>query len=459
MNTKFEYVKEPSKESLQLEAGRLQPGLWMTHDPAAYYDADSDMYYIYSTGALGKRSKDLIHYENIGKVVPEVPKEAREWTNSDDIWAPDIVKVGKEYRLYCSNSSWGVQRSCIFLAVSDSPAGPFVPRGIVLKTDACLPVNGIDANIITDAKTGQMYMLYGSFWGGCYVLPLDASTGLAKNAAAREWKQDSDGTLSHSLEEIVGTPVAARPAWQSGAIEGPYMIYHPGHDYYYLFVSYGSLKSDYNIRVGRSKSILGPFVDAMGRNLIATEDAANDVGELLMAGYQWNDGVAYMAPGHNSVLCDRNGDYFLVTHIREKNYTEEMMEPSTMQVRKMYFSSDGWPYVAPEIYAKDKETSLDQASLIGFYERIDFHCTLPQGISVATPMRLGPDGYYEHCSIQGSWSYDATQQLLTIRYGAHREECHVSEVFDRERECDAIGICGRSQDGIHFWAKRIEGTK
>ena len=40
---------------------------------------------------------------------------------SEDIWAPDIVKVGKEYRLYCSNSSWGVRQSCIFLAVADRP--------------------------------------------------------------------------------------------------------------------------------------------------------------------------------------------------------------------------------------------------------------------------------------------------------------------------------------------------
>ncbi len=59
--------------------------------------------------------------------------ESVEWTGSEDIWAPDIVKVGKEYRLYCSNSSWGVRQSCIFLAVADRPEGPFEPKGVCLK--------------------------------------------------------------------------------------------------------------------------------------------------------------------------------------------------------------------------------------------------------------------------------------------------------------------------------------
>lgn len=98
----------------------------MTHDPAIFRDPESGNYYIYSTGALCRRSADLLHWENLGKVVSAPPEEAAAWTGSHDIWAPDIVKVGSEYRLYCSNSSWGVRQSCIFLAVSDKPEGPFL---------------------------------------------------------------------------------------------------------------------------------------------------------------------------------------------------------------------------------------------------------------------------------------------------------------------------------------------
>ena len=81
----------------------------MIHDPAIFYDEVSGNYYTYSTGAICQKSKDLVHWQEIGKVVERPPQESVEWTGSEDIWAPDIVKVGKEYRLYCSNSSWGVR--------------------------------------------------------------------------------------------------------------------------------------------------------------------------------------------------------------------------------------------------------------------------------------------------------------------------------------------------------------
>ena len=127
----------------------------MIHDPAIFYDEVSGNYYTYSTGAICQKSKDLVHWQEIGKVVERPPQESVEWTGSEDIWAPDIVKVGKEYRLYCSNSSWGVRQSCIFLAVADCPEGPFEPKGCVLKTTEKFPqsvTNAIDANIIEDAK-------------------------------------------------------------------------------------------------------------------------------------------------------------------------------------------------------------------------------------------------------------------------------------------------------------------
>ena len=427
----------------------------MIHDPAAFYDEATGNYYIYSTGAIGQVSKDLVHFTPLGQVVPKVPPEAKEWTKSDDIWAPDIVKVGDEYRLYCSNSSWGVQRSCIFLAVSHKAEGPFEPRGIVLKTDDCLPVNAIDANIITDVDTGEMYMLYGSFWGGAHVLPLDPKTGLAKSEASANWTLDEKtNTLSHPVEDIIGTCVARRPSWMSGALEGPYMIYHPKYQYYYLFVSYGSLKSDYQIRVGRSKSITGPFVDWAGRGLTDLSDGRNQYGNLIMAGYQWNDGVPYMAPGHNSVLRDANGEYYVVAHIRKKDYSAEMMEPSQMQLRKLFFSEDGWPYTAPQPYRGELQTQISEEELIGFYERVDLVPTLPQGISTATPMRLGSDGYYEHCSIQGSWNL-LDKQRIAITYGPHREEVRFLRIYDTEREVETIGLCGISEDGICFWAKKV----
>lgn len=425
---------EPGKPDGKNErATQKELGLWYAHDPAIFKDEKTGYYYTYCTGAVCRRSEDLIHWELVGKVVDEPPKESSDWVGGTDIWAPDIVKVGDEYRLYCSNSTWGVRQSCIFLVVSNHPEGPFEPRGCVLKTTDEMPVNAIDANIITDVKTGDMYMVYGSFWGGCHILKLDPATGLA-------------------VENGIGQCVARRPGWMSAAIEGPYIIYNTEMEYYYLFVSYGSLKSDYQVRVGRSKKVTGPYLDYRGRDMTDVTDTENEVGLLLMAGYGWNDGTAYMAPGHNSVLHDSDDNWYIVCHIREKNFTGQG-EPSTMQVRKIFWSTDGWPMVSAQPYAGEQEQSIQESDLIGFYERITFANELPQGIRTAVPMKLGPGGYYENCSIQGKWKME--RDILKIEYGPHKEEARVSVVWDAQRKCPTIAIAGISNRGINFWAKRI----
>ena len=407
-------------------------GLWHIHDPAIFKDDITGRYYIYCTGAGCHSSDDLINWERVGKVVASPPEEASLWTGSKDIWAPDIVKINGEYRLYCSNSTWGVRQSCIFLAVSDNPEGPFIPRGCVLKTTGKMPVNAIDANIVTDHKTGDMYMLYGSFWGGCHMLLLDKKTGLA-------------------AEKGIGTCVARRPEWMSAAIEGPYIIYNPGTEYYYLFVSYGSLKSDYNVRVARSRNITGPYKDFNDVDMTDISDNDNSTGLLIHCGYRWNDGTAYMAPGHNSVLHDTDGSWYIICHIREHNFTGKP-EPSRMQIRKIYWMDNGWPVLGAGPYAGEKEQDIPENELYGFYERITLKPELPQGITCSVPMKLDKNGYYESCSIQGKWKYQ--NQKLHIEYGNHKETAHVYVAWDSERKCPAIAISGISADGLAFMAKK-----
>lgn len=422
---------EPPKP-LHLTKDRDLAGLWMTHDPAIFRDPGSGNYYIYSTGALCRRSADLLHWENLGKVVSDPPEESVSWTKSHDIWAPDIVKVGPEYRLYCSNSSWGVRQSCIFLAVSDTPEGPFVPRGCVLKTSDALPVNGIDANIIEDARTGKQYLLYGSFWGGCHILLLDRETGLA-------------------AEDGIGICLAKRPAWTDCAIEGPYMIYVPETDYYYLFVSYGSLKSDYNIRIGRSRKITGPFLDYHGRDMTDLTDEDNTVGLMISCGYRWFDGTPYMAPGHNSVLCDDTG-MFLVSHIREMNFTEEP-EPSTLQIRRLYLTPDAWLTAAAQPYAGETLQPLTEEDLAGHYERIALTPSVPQGIQCAHPVHLMESGRMECCSVIGSWHMTGEHTLL-IHYGNTTETLTASPAWDKELDRPTLMLSGLSDRGVCTWYKR-----
>lgn len=423
---------EPPKPE-HLTRNRDLPGLWMTHDPAVFRDPVSRNYYVYSTGAVCKRSNDLIHWESLGKIVSDPPEESVAWTKSHDIWAPDLVKVGSEYRLYCSNSSWGVRQSCIFLAVSDTPEGPFIPRGCVLKTSDALPVNAIDANIIEDTVSGKQYLLYGSFWGGCHILLLDKETGLA-------------------AKEGIGTCLARRPSWTDCSIEGPYMIYHPGTKYYYLFVSYGSLKSDYNIRIGRSRNITGPFYDYNGRDMTDLNDDDNTLGLMIACGYRWFDGIPYMAPGHNSVLQDESDRMFLVSHIREMNFKSEP-EPSTMQIRRLYLTPDEWLIAAAQPYAGETLQALTAEDMTGNYERIALTPSVPQGIMCAHPMRLMENGRMECCSVIGSWEMTG-EHTLTIRYGNTTEFIIASPAWDKELDRPTLMLSGLSNKGLCTWYKK-----
>lgn len=406
---------------------------YMTHDPAIYQDPVSGEYFIYNTAGRCRRSKDLIHFSEDVCVVPKVAEDSREWVGTDAIWAPDIVKVKDEYRLYCSNSSWGSRRSCIFLAVSDRPEGPFEPKCGVLKTDNDMEVNAIDANIIEDVETKQQYLLYGSFWGGCHMIPLDRETGMLAG-------------------EVPGICVARRPKWMDGAIEGPYMIYRKENGYYYLFVSYGSLKTDYNIRVGRSKNITGPFLDHNGRDLTDLSDETNEIGYLMAGGYQFEDHPGFMGPGHNSVLCNQDNEWFLVCHIRDYNFKKEPM--AHLRISQIFWNEEGWPMTLPEPYAGKRESlTLTPELVCGDYEKIRFVPMLPQGVTKAVPMQLLEDGRLICCSLQGSWKITGKEEL-ELTYGPYCEKVHVVTGYDQELDCETLLFTGTDNRGIAVWGKK-----
>jgi len=407
--------------------------LWGAHDPAVFRDPVTQNYYTYCTGAIARRSQDLIVWENIGKVVADPPPEAVAWVGSNAIWAPDIIKVEGEYRLYCSNSTWGVRQSCIFLAVADNPEGPFVPRGIVLKTSDQSPVNAIDANPVADQRTGEHYMAYGSFWGGCHILRLDPATGLA-------------------AEDGIGKCIARRPPWTDCAIEGPYITYNPDTEYYYLFVSYGFLASDYNIRVGRSRSITGPYLDHNGRDLTDLDDHSGEVGYMAACGYRFHGSPGVMAPGHNSVLRDSDGQWYLVCHVREHDFFVPQI--ATMHVYKMFWTDDGWPVITPQCYAGEEQQPVNRKLIAGRYERIKLAPAVPQSVINSVPMILAENGEFRCCSLKGRWEQIEAVKIK-IEYGKVEEICFVTPAWDWQRHEPTLCLTGKDQFGIAVWGKKI----
>lgn len=407
--------------------------VWLAHDPAIFKDPESGYYYAYCTHYKFYRSKDMITWENMGKLMEAPPEDAVEWTHSKDMWAPDIMKVGKEYRLYCSNSSFGVQQSVIFLAVADHPEGPFIPRGTVLKTNDTSPVNGIDANLVVEEETGTPYMVYGSFWGGCHILKLDMETGLA-------------------AEEGIGTCLARRPKFMDTAVEGPYIRYNKETGYYYLFVSYGSLNSDYNIRVGRSKTITGPYLDHNGRDMRDMDDIDNRIGFMPACGYHFEGDTAYMGPGHNSVLCDDDGRWYLICHIREANFHHP--EISLMHIYQMFFTKEGWPVLNPMRYAGEKRQKLERKDIVGQYDRIRLAPAMPQGVTNSVSLKLNANGRMECCSIVGSWEMSG-EDMIRITYGPVTEELIVCPAWDWEKMEPTLALTGTDSRGICIWGKKI----
>ncbi|MBR3643370.1 MAG: arabinan endo-1,5-alpha-L-arabinosidase [Parasporobacterium sp.] len=419
------------------------PGQWgavNTHDPSIVRDGDT--WYVFSTdasygnmhkcGVQVRASEDLIHWDYLGTAFEDYANDCAEAIAAagmdtdahDGLWAPDAVKTGDTWRMYYSASTFGSSRSAIAMAESGSPLGPWTDKGIVIKSDANA-VNGpnaIDPCIFTDTD-GSQYMTYGSFFGGIFLTGLDED-GFAK-----------------------GTPVRIA-GFRGCRAEGSYLIYLPQTEYYYLFLSYGSLTSDYNIRVGRSKTVEGPYTDANGMkltDLVASNE--NRIGVKLMGGYHlkhtpgkgFSKGVK--APGHCSVYAD--GDVmYLVHHARTGTLPDYWFG---MQVRPMMLSEDGWPLVMPMSYQGEDLTLSDKIPEGEYY--LVCHGTESNAEPVSSQRVLLKDGMIEE---RGSYETDGDGRIrFTIDEETYDGVCLWQH--DDEREGWVMSISGISETGSCVW--------
>jgi len=151
--------------------------VYNVHDPSI--KKFGDYYYCYSTdvafgtdvrpGLQIRRSKDLVQWEYVGWVFSSLPAQGSAYitgkggTPYNALWAPYVMKVGSEYRLYYSLSSPVPRLSVIGMATASSPDGPWTEKGLVVTSanDASIQTNAIDPTVIT-TTTGEQYMYYGS---------------------------------------------------------------------------------------------------------------------------------------------------------------------------------------------------------------------------------------------------------------------------------------------------------
>lgn len=411
-----------------------------THDPAII-KSDDGMYYVVSTdvkvggppvpGVMVRKSKDLIHWQWVNRAFDGVPEEAAAWSGGPTLWAPDVKKIGDKYHMYYSSSTFGSNRSFIGLATSDSMEGPWKDEGEVIKTGEGDGPNAIDANIAKDAD-GKLWFVYGSFFTGIHILPLDPATG--KPAVAG-----------------FGKVIAARDSkTEAGAVEGPYIIYQPKLKKYFLFVSFDSLSSDYNVRVGRSDSITGPYLDYNGRDLADTAyDPQFDVGTKILGGYKFDESDGWVAPGHNSILQDGDNDY-IVHHARPKMDSNWMY----LHVRKLLWTADGWPVVSPERYAGEKAQTIPEDDLAGEWQRI-VHERLIDGVVESESLRLLPGGQIGSEDSKDTWTFDGDHTLTLHWDGAAKETVLVLPSWDWELNRATLVFTGLDDQGQAVWGKKV----
>jgi arabinan endo-1,5-alpha-L-arabinosidase len=297
-------------------------GNYSVHDPTMIKAGDA--YYVFSTGderyGQGniqiRRSFDMETWSLVGAVFSQKPAwiAAELGAMPPNLWAPDIVLLNGRYHLYYAGSTFGSNNSVIGLATNATldPASPdykWVDEGMVTRSRTAFSWNAIDPNVAFDAE-GAPWLSLGSFWSGIKLLRLDPTTGKPSEA---------DSALY---------PLASRGG---GPIEAPSIVRRG--DFYYLFVSFDAcckgLDSTYKIMVGRSATIVGPYLDREGRPL--AEGGATLV--LDSAG-------RYHGPGGQHVYLDE-GVYRLVHHFYDR---EERGAPK-LRILDLAWTTDGWPEV------------------------------------------------------------------------------------------------------------------
>lgn len=256
--------------------------------------------------------------------------------------------------------------------------------------------NAIDPCFITD-DDGSLWMAYGSWSGGIFMLEVDKKTGMVLYPG-------EDGTTEggQHIDRYFGIRVAGGYG-QSG--EGPYIVHDEDSGYYYLFLTYGGLQADggYNMRQFRSENATGPYLDAQGQEATwAASDDNQDYGVRVMANYQFeNMDTAYLSPGHNSAFQDDDGQWYLIYHTRfSDNRWHEV------RVHQMFVNKDGWLVTTPYEYAGDKMTgSYSQSEVLGEYEFIINQTSYGPSVEPTVRVTLQSDGTLAGDET-GSWTFD-----------------------------------------------------
>ena len=461
----------------------------------------------FTTPALKKVKKGGVEYDFAFDAQAWSKRGNANYDIKGNLWAPDVIynTAMKKWCMYISVNGDALY-SIIVLLTADNIEGPYTYQApvvisgfhtgtaykdtdleIVLGTQSSLPErynmktsgsgnwgerwpNNIDPCVFYDEE-GKLWMSYGSWSGGIWMLELDEKTGLRDYDVNYELTGSGNGI---TVDPYFGKKIAGG-YYVSG--EASYIEYIGG--YYFLFVTYGGLEATggYQMRVFRSEKPDGPYLDVRNTSAIFQSyklnygSTSNDNrGENIFGAYgDWGNQVkgnwSERSQGHNSIIAAEDGRTYLVYHTRFQNRGEI----HEVRVHQVFQNEDGWLVAAPFEYTGEQVKSADMATsqqiptsqIAGSYKLLTHKFKLDHTKSeLATPVDvlLNADGTISG-DVSGTWSVKEGTSYMTIQIGNDEfkgvmVEQTLEPTFDKAAAFTAV-----ARNGVTIWGyKPIEAT-
>ena len=421
------------------------------------------------------------------------------WGNiGGNMWAPDII-WNPTMQKWCQYLSVNGLRwnSSIVLLTADKITGPYEYQGpviitgfnvdgnanvsykktdleLVIGTQSALPTryncswgnrwpHAIDPTVFFDEE-GKLWMAYGSWSGGIWMLELDETNGLRDYSVTYpSTNGTSDGVTS---DPYFGKKIAGG-YYVSG--EGPY-IEHIG-DYYYLFVTNGGLdaKGGYEMRVFRSENPNGPYTDSKGTSAIYTSYKLNfglncdTRGNKLVGPYdKWGFmTLGERAQGHNSVIAAEDGRTYLVYHTRFNDGTEGHQ----VRVHQLFVNEKGWLVAAPFEYTGETATDEDiktkeafkKEEIVGTYQMLMHKYSMDHknGEEVLpVTIQLNADGTISG-KYTGKWTTTEGTSYIQVTIGNVVYYGVIAEQQMEPTTIKAVSFTAGSASGVNIWGYKM----
>ena len=280
-------------------AANAQIGEPYIHDPSTIAECDGK-YYTFGTGGGGLISHDGWSWEG-GADRPGGGA------------APDVMKIGDRYLCIYGATGGGLGgghngRILTMWNKTLDPKSPdfkWTTAVEVCASDGMEDQDAIDPSLLLDPTTGRLWASYGTYFGTIRLIELDPKTGF-------RMKGNEEKDIAIDCE---ATDLIYRDGW------------------YYLLGTHGTccdgVNSTYNIVVGRSRSVEGPYLDNVGRDMF------HGGGRMVIAA-----GDRKTGPGHFGRTVIDEGVEVMSCHY-EADFDQGGR--SVLGIRPLLWKN-GWPY-------------------------------------------------------------------------------------------------------------------